>query len=210
MNKVFCFVLLFIATFCSAQNSKHSISYVKVEFEIDSSSLLLNSNRPLEFNLHGKNDMSRVEIKYQQETRIIISDNLSQSGYILSSMKNKKVAEKINSSHYTQRNTGIAKPIIILTRDSKLIAGFNCYKAIVRRQIMNTTSEEEVWFSNEIKCKNSFGNNLPGINGMLMQYQFHDDFNNNFKVSAKKVEVEESLSDSLFRVPAGYKIIERK
>ena len=95
MNKVFCFALLFIATLCSAQNSKHSISYVKVEFEIDSSSLLLNSNRPLEFNLHGKNDMSRVEIKYQHETRIIISDNLSQSGYILSSIKNKKLQRKL-------------------------------------------------------------------------------------------------------------------
>lgn len=210
MNKIFCFVLLCTTSFCKAQNSKHSITCVKVEFEIDSSSFLSKTNRPLEFNLYGKNDMSRIEIKYQQETRIIISDNLSQSGYILSSLKNKKVAEKINSSINTSRNTGIPKPIVTVTRDSKLIAGFNCYKALVKWQDMNIAAEEEVWFSSEIKCKNSFENILPGINGMLMQYQFHDDFNKNFKVSAKKVEVKESLSDSLFRVPAGYKIIERK
>lgn len=191
----------------NGQNTKHSITNVIVNYSIAKIENDDKSKLPTEYLFFGKNDMSRAEISANGTKKIIISDNLSRAGFLLSAKGKSKSALKLNPLNIKSKSANYS---VELTRESKSIAGFVCYKAFISKQTFNGPVTKEVWFNSEIKCRNGYGITILGINGLLMEFETQDLDHNTYKLTAQKVDVSTLLGDSLFRVPKGYKIVERE
>ena len=153
----FLFVLvtcLSYLTDVNGQNTKHSITNVIVNYSIAKIENDDKSKLPTEYLFFGKNDMSRAEISANGTKKIIISDNLSRAGFLLSAKGKSKSALKLNPLNIKSKSANYS---VELTRESKSIAGFVCYKAFISKQTFNGAVTKEVWFNSEIKCRNGYG-----------------------------------------------------
>ncbi len=191
----------------NGQNTKHSITSATVKYAISKIDADDKSKLPSEYLFFGKADMSRLELTSGGNKKIIISDNLSKSGFLLSTEGKNKIAMKLNPLETKSKGSNYTAE---LTRESKNIAGFVCYKAIISKQTINGPISKEVWFNSEIKCRNGYGINILGVNGLLMEFETQDINHNSYKLIAQQVDVSSVLSDSLFCVPKGYKFVEHQ
>jgi GLPGLI family protein len=88
---------------------------------------------------------------------------------------------------------------------SKLIAGFECKKALgkFKDQVF------ELYYTEDIKIKNANWNTpFKDIKGVLMEYQISM-FNINTKIQATELE-KIAVDDTEFEIPEGYKSVDKK
>lgn len=191
----------------NAQNTKHNITNAVVTYDVVPIDGDLKSKLPSDYVIYAKNDMSRTEMKTVEGKKIVISDNLAQYAYTLTEKDGKKQAVRSGTESTKKVKPDPNAPSIELTREPKVIAGYTCYKAIVTKQTPNGPIVSEAWFNTELRCRNGIYGSIPGLNGFLMEYTTRDGDNNNYKLIAKSVDIGTTLNDSIFHVPAGFKII---
>lgn len=118
---------------------------------------------------------------------------------------------------------------IINTNDTKKIAGYNCKKAIIKRQTMQgAVNETTVWFTPDFKMANGYpepgisggmgrgmrggGNTgfviggLDKIDGFVMGMEMKRPNGFEMKMEVNKVELDPVIEDKVFEIPKGYDI----
>ena len=144
---------LCISSIGYSQNSKHSISSAKIVYRITQTTTKEVAIKPMEYTLFIKKDMSRVEMESEKGKMTMISDNLARTAYMLMDNSGSKIAMKMNLEAEMQKK-GIDKdPEVEITRESKVIAGYTCYKAIIKSTTKGDKETYDVWFTSDIKKK---------------------------------------------------------
>ena len=202
------FYLLLISSAALAQNTKHSTSSGKIIFNITYPESTLDeatlSNLPKESTMYFKDDKVKVEVTMPMGKTTVISDNKVGEGLMLMDMMGSKTAIKINQEEMMKEKEAKGKTKVVNTRESKIIAGYTCMKAIVTVETKDGDKSFDAWFTNEIKVKNSFSSQIDGINGFLMEF-FNNQNGMNMKMTARSVEPME-IADSEFNIPEGYEV----
>ena len=201
------FLALFIVGNAYSQNNKHSVTSAKIAYKITSISDKNIASKPLEFILFIKKDMSRVEMESSNGKTVMISDNLANSGYMLMDNSGNKMAMKMDRNTMMKQNGIAQEPKVQITRESKVIAGYTCYKAIITSQTKDGEKIYDVWFTNDIKGNYSFDTKIKGLNGLMMEFESVNE-GTTYKMLATKVEPIDNLSDDLFKVPSEYLIMD--
>ena len=200
--------LVFVYGNSFAQKSKHQLTSGKVIFDISFPDAQFDDQTmaamPTESVLIFKDDMSKVILNSSMYNSIIISDNKTGEGTMLMDMMGNKISMKMNREDI-QKEKSAQKPKVELTRESKVIAGYTCYKAIVTIMMDNTEKTFDVWFTNEIGAPNGFRSQIEGINGFMMEFIMENN-GMTMKMTARSVEPME-VSDSEFTIPEGYKMV---
>ena len=135
---------------------------------------------------------------------VMISDFLNGTAYTLMDMGPKKMAIQTTFDEIKAKRKGPA-PKVTLTRESKVIAGYTCYKAIVIVTNDKGDHTMDVWFSNEIKSQNTFSTKIEGINGCLMEFETSEG-GRTMTMTAESVQAIDNIDPALFTVPEGYTI----
>ncbi len=201
------FIILFFSKTALSQNTKHSVSSAKIEYQISLTNDKELSKPPMEYTLFIKNDMSRVEMNGGKAKIVMISDNLANLGYMLMDNSGSKIAMKMNREMELKKK-GISKePKVEITRESKMIAGYPCFKAIITSETDKGIKTYDVWFTNEIKGNYSYETKINGLNGLMMEFENVNE-GKTYKMTATKVDLEDNLSDDLFKVPSDYQIMD--
>ncbi len=201
------FLALLISAGVNSQNTKHSVTSAKIVYRVTLITEKGVNNKPLDYTLYLKKDMSRVEMESEKGKMVMISDNLGKSGYTLMDNSGQKIAMKMNMSKMMAKNGNLSEPKVVITRESKVIAGYTCYKAIVTSQTKEGERVYDVWFTNDIKGNYSYETNINGLNGLMMEFESERD-GKTYKMVAVNVEPDDSISDELFKVPSDYQIID--
>ncbi|HQW00167.1 MAG TPA: DUF4412 domain-containing protein [Bacteroidia bacterium] len=198
---------LCISSIGYSQNSKHSISSAKIVYRITQTTTKEVAIKPMEYTLFIKKDMSRVEMESEKGKMTMISDNLARTAYMLMDNSGSKIAMKMNLEAEMQKK-GIDKdPEVEITRESKVIAGYTCYKAIIKSTTKGDKETYDVWFTSDIKGNYSYETNIKGVNGLMMEFETSRE-GKTYKMTALSVEPMDNLSDDLFKVPSDYQIMD--
>ena len=200
-------LVLFACGSAFSQNTKHTVSSAKIAYKITSVSDKNIASKPLEYILYIKKDMSRVEMQSDKGTTVMISDNLANTGYLLMENSGNKMAMKMNRDAMMKKSGVATETKVQITRESKVIAGYTCYKAIITSNYKDDTKVYDVWFTNDIKGNYSYDTKINGLNGLMMEFESAQD-GKSYKMVATKVDLEDNLSDDLFKVPADYQIMD--
>jgi GLPGLI family protein len=205
---IFTFFLLLL-TNLPAQNTKHSLISGKIVYEIN---FPVNEQRPQakesmpkEMTLYFKEDFSRTEVSMPTGTMVMISDFKAKVNYMLMQMGTNKMAIKSTEAEVNAKKSGVA-PKVTVTRESKVIAGYSCYKAIVTYTSAKGERSIDVWFTNQIHAHNSYTTSIDGITGVMLEFESTEN-GHTMKLTAKSVEPIDILDPALFQVPADYKIM---
>jgi GLPGLI family protein len=201
------FLMLLVFGNVYSQNTKHSVYSAKVTYKVTAISDKTVAEKPIEFILFMKKDMSRLEMQSEEGKTVMISDNLANIGYILMNTTDQKMAMKMDRSTTMKQNDVDPEPKVVLTRESKIIAGYTCYKAIITAKTKEGENVYNVWFTNDIKGNYSYDTKIKGINGLMMEFDSVKD-GKTYKMVATKVELDDNLSDELFKVPSDYQIMD--
>ena len=209
--KLFRPALLVLAILISAsvksQNTKHSITSAKIVYRITETSSKEVAKKPIDYTLYIKKDLSRVEMESEKGKMTIINDNLAKTGYMLMDNAGTKIAMKMNLESELKKKGVDSDAKVEITRESKVIAGYTCYKAIITSTTKEGPKSYDVWFTNDIKGDYSYENKVKGVNGLFME--FEDTRNGKtFKMTATSVEPSDNLSDDLFKVPSDYQLMD--
>ncbi len=123
--------------------------------------------------------------------------------HLLMDLMGNRMAIKTSKAEM-QRESKNAKKFSLnkLTDEKKEIAGYECTKAI-----LSAPGEEDmqVWFTDKIKSGGSWYYNLEGINGFPLEFSFKTK-ELSARMIAREIKIEQ-VSDQLFVVPDGYKIM---
>lgn len=123
-------------------------------------------------------------------------------------MMNKKYAILFHSTEIDAMNNEIPKMNIEFVDAKKVIAGYECKKAVITFPDDKNVSFD-VFYTNDINLKTpNWSTQYKEIDGVLMEYQMTR-YNIEMKFTAKYV-VKQSIEDSDFEIPEDYKIISRK
>jgi Domain of unknown function (DUF4412) len=118
---------------------------------------------------------------------------------------------------------------VVLTEESRKIAGYNCKKAIIRTaQANGNTNEVTVWYTPDFNLPEGWNSTGPaqgggpggGFGGMMMPNSrdlakipgfpmaYAMERSNGFKMNMEvtKVELDKPLDDKTFEIPKGYEV----
>ena len=200
-------ILFLIVENSLAQNTKHQVSSGKIIFDITYPETQLDektmANLPTESVMFFKNDKVKIDVNMPMSKTTIISDNKTGEGTMLLDMMGNKWAIKMNKEQLLkEKETTNGKPKVELTHESKVIAGYNCTKAIITINTKLGEKSFDAWFTKDLKVKNSFSSQIEGIDGFLMEF-YNTQNAMNMKMTARSVEPME-VADSEFSIPDGY------
>ncbi|MBL0104091.1 MAG: hypothetical protein IPP51_10295 [Bacteroidetes bacterium] len=138
-------------------------------------------------------------------TMVMISDFKAKVNYVLMNMAGNKMAVKSTEAEMNAKKSGVA-PKVTVTRETKMIANYSCYKAIVTFTTGKGERSMDVWFTNQIHAHNSYTNSIDGITGVMMEFESTEN-GRTMKLTAKSVEPMDNIDPTLFQVPSDYKIL---
>jgi hypothetical protein len=211
MRKIYSFIALLSilsTTYSFAQTTKRQIVSGKIIFDISYPDSQFDSQTlaalPTESVMYFKNNMVKVDVSMVMGKTSVISDNNSGEGTMLMDMMGNKWAVKMNKEDVAKNRSIEGKPKVENTKESKAIAGYTCYKSIVTINTDDGPKSFDAWFTNDLKVKNSFANQIEGINGFMMEFLAIQN-GMSMKMSARSVEPME-IADSEFKIPSGYEV----
>jgi hypothetical protein len=131
-----------------------------------------------------------------------ISDPEKKTLTQLVKLLNKKLSLVLNATEIQKENEAF-KFELTPTKQTKLIAGYNCQSAHVK-MLDEFQTEFDIYYTNELKIDSpNFANPFHMIEGVLMEYQMKK-FGLEMKFTAKSVK-KEDIDDAAFDLPAEYK-----
>ncbi len=153
-----------------------------------------------------KGGKSRTETNMGMMNSITITDiQKPKEPIVLIDMMGSKYQLKIDQNDLKQAESN--KPVIKYLSGTKSIAGYDCKEA----QIMMTDAKSgnkttsDVYYTDQLPYNNdAYENHFQGLKGFPLSYSMSQN-GMNFSFTAKTVQ-KQSVPDSLFNVPAGYKL----
>ncbi len=210
-------VLVFVFNSAFAQKSKgknftgkivYKISYEKNNLDDEVTGML-----PRLMSMYVGHNKIKTDLVTELGTQSAIYDLSMKTKTALMDMMGSKYAirdtwETIQADHEKK-----PKPQVVFTDETKVIAGFNCRKAVVS---VNETEDSKpvesvAWFTNEIAVNPeiNFSNALfKDIDGVLMEYEMEAGTGLMMKFVAFSVE-KMKISARDFEVPEGYTEVTR-
>jgi Domain of unknown function (DUF4412) len=159
---------------------------------------------PTEMTVRFKGTKSRAEFATGMSETIAINDSKDdKSAVVLLDLMGNKYAMKIDAAKIEEQKASRPEYDAVETKDSKVIAGYNCKKMI----LINKKNKDEVtvYYTTEIPyLENSFNSEFKMLKGMPMEFASSM---NNIKMTVTVREVKkEKVDDTAFNVPSDYKI----
>lgn len=174
----------------------YSISYTNLPPEMEQMKGML----PSESVLYIKGNMSRSEQNMGMGgNQVVISDSKNKTGTVLIDGFNGKYFIKVSKDEIEKTEKEHPEPKFTYVNETKKIAGYNCKRAEAKFEGMDEVLA--IYYTEEIPAdKNT---QFKGLKGFPLEYETASQ---GFKmnVSAKSVS-QETISDSLFKIPDGYK-----
>ncbi len=193
------------------QDEGKFISEGSIEFAasvIDQSNSMA-SMAPSKMTVHFKKNKSCVEMSAGMGlfTTSFVSNPDNRTLTQMVKLLNKKFW-LLQSMDEIQKDIDSYKFEIKPTKETKIIAGYTCTKAIVHKRDSDDP-DFVIYYTKELNITNpNFSNPFSNISGVLMEYQLKK-FGLEMKFVATKV-VKEPIDDILFEVPSDFKKITSK
>lgn len=157
-----------------------------------------------------KGSNSKTEIKTQMGDQVEITDYMTKTKVALIDMMGQKYAVKSTAEEIEKENAKEPTPKVEVTKETKVIAGYTCKKAVVSVNDDGVISKYDVFFTNELGPKAAnFDNPLyKDIDGVMMEFSMKTpQFTMVF--SATAVE-KKSLSGKEFEIPSDFTVITKE
>jgi GLPGLI family protein len=151
-----------------------------------------------------KGPNSKSEIKTGMGNQVEIKDFTNKTSVTLIDMMGQKYAVKSTAEEIEKENAKEPKPTIEITKETKVIAGYTCKKAIVTVNDDGVISKYDVFFTDELGPKAAnFDNPLyKDIDGVMLEFSMKTpQFTMVF--SATAVE-KKSISGKEFDIPSDF------
>ena len=144
---------------------------------------------------------------------VILGNNTQKEITVLMDMMGQKFAIKQNEDDLKKKEDemkkgGMAPAFkIIETKETKMIAGYQCKKAIIEDTVDGKIEQFVCYYTEELpKMSNSTDNSaFSEIKGFLMEYSFNK-AGLKMRIIAKNIK-SETVADKLFTVPPDYKVM---
>jgi GLPGLI family protein len=187
------------------QPAKKDVRSGKIIFEISYPESNMDEQRlammPKKSILYFKDNMSKAEVPMAAGKMVIISNNKTETATMLMDMMGKKNQIEM-SKEDMEKQKSKAKPQVEKTNETKLICGYTCKKAIVTITTAKGSGKFDVWYTNDLKVKNSYSSRIEGIDGFMLEFSSIEN-GMNIKMTATSVEPM-TIDDSEFVIPEGY------
>jgi hypothetical protein len=159
---------------------------------------------PKLFTISIKGTKARTDMQASGMNQVQIIDYTDKTIVTLINMMGQKYAIKQTSAEIEKDLEKEAKPVVELSTETKVIAGYTCKKAVVTVNDDGVKNTYEAWYTNELGSKTAnFDNPLyRDIDGVLLEFLFktHD---TSMKFTATSVE-KKSLVAKDFEIPSDY------
>ena len=161
---------------------------------------------PKTFTVSVKGTKSRTELIMSMGNQIAINDYSDKTVIDLIDVMGQKYATKKTSQDIEKEIAKEPAAKVEVTNETKVIAGYNCKKAIVTTEQDGEKTTYEVFYTTEIGGKGAnFDNPLyKDIDGVMMEFIIKTP-QVTMKFSASTVE-KKSISSKDFEIPADYKL----
>ena len=188
---------------------QRKITEAKIIYEISYPEMMLDSqmlsNMPQESVVFIKGNLSRTDLDLGMgiSSSTIFNSNTGEV-IALTDLMGTKTAMKISREDQgrSKRQNKRSEMKVEVTDYTKEIAGYTCKRAVVND--FDETSLE-IYFTEQISARTSATIDWEEINGFPMQYYLIE---NGLRMLFKAKEViPEQIADSVFEIPAGYKLI---
>lgn len=202
------FFLLFFLThnLVWAQSTTKDTYSGKIIFDITYQDAKLDKknmdNMPTESIVYFKDNLMKMEMSLPMGKTTFISDHATGKGTMLMDMMGNKFSVKMDKSDLEKEKKSKENTKVTFPGETKLIAGYNCKKAIVTFHTPEGDKTMDTWFTNELKIKNSFSSQIEGIDGFLMEF-YTTQNGMSMKMKARSLEFT-SIDNSEFVIPEGY------
>jgi hypothetical protein len=151
-----------------------------------------------------KGEKSRTDIQTGMGNTIEISDYTTKTKTTLMDMMGQKYAIRSTWEEIQKEMDLEAKGQVLLTSETKMVAGYNCKKAIVTVDDKGTKYTFDVYYSNELGPRAANFDNpvYKDIDGVLLEFSMHTpQFTMKFTASAVE---KKSVASKDFDIPADY------
>jgi GLPGLI family protein len=157
-----------------------------------------------------KGSSTKTEIKTQMGDQVEITDFATKTKVSLIDAMGQKYAIKSTAEEIEKENAKEPAPTVEVTKETKVIAGYTCKKAIVSVNDDGTVTKFDVYFTNELGPKEAnFDNPLyKDIDGVMMEFSMKTP-QITMVFSATSVE-KKSISGKEFEIPSEYKVITKE
>ena len=193
------FILSIAATLCFAvvsfgQSFEGKITQ-KIEFDnLPAEMEAYRSMLPSKTITYFKGDLTKVEVPTMMGSQIIISSKKNNTTTLYMDMMGKKIKKE---TALVDNGSDQNKPEVKKTKETKMIAGYKCYKVILSVE----GTEMEMYITDEIP--NAMKDKVPGIDGFPMEFSMSAQ-GMDMLYSVSKVE-KRTVTAKEIAAPEGYK-----
>jgi len=153
-----------------------------------------------------KGTKSRTDLQMSNMNTITITDYTDKTSVSLLNLMGQKYAIKKTSAEIEKEMSKEAKPTVELTGETKMIAGYNCKKAVISVNDDGVKNTYEVYFTSEMgsKLANFDKPWYKDIDGVLLEFlMINRDIT--MKFTATSIE-KKNLAAKDFEIPSDYTI----
>jgi GLPGLI family protein len=211
LTGVFVGTYLILSFSCGHHTDEKFISEGAIEFDavvVDQDNPMA-SMAPSKMTIKFKNNISSAEMSAGMGlfTTSFISNPQTKTLTLLFKLLNKKYASVQTDQEIKKENDSYHFEITP-TKETKIIAGYNCLKAHVKLKD-NSAPDFDIYYTQDLDIQNpNFANPFNMVDGVLMEYQMKK-FGLEMKFTAKSVK-KDNIEDSSFELPSDYKKISQK
>jgi len=162
----------------------------------------MESMLPKESVTYVKNHLSRVETDAIMGMKtVIISNSKSNMATTLMDMLGQKYAIETNTKEEAEKNKTVDNAKVTITDETKMVAGYNCKKAIIETE----EGKFIVWFTKDFKYSSDQAKQgaLAKIDGTPLDFEMNQQ-GMVMRLYAKEI-TKGAVSDLKFEIPADYK-----
>jgi hypothetical protein len=204
-------ICILLVTGCKRENKKF-ISEGRIEYDVtvvDDKGSGMASMIPHKMTIKFKNNKSCATMTAGMGlfATSFISDPETETHTICMKLLNKKMVTVQNAFDIERENNAVAYDLIP-TKDTKVIAGYNCLKVHVKPK-KEDQKEFDIYYTKELDFKNpNFANPFHQLDGVLMEYQIKKmGFELRFTATAV---ISEDVEDDSFTYTSDHKKITNK
>lgn len=152
-----------------------------------------------------KGTKSRTEMQMNGMSTVEIKDYTDKTSVTLLDLMGQKMAIKKTAADIEKEMKSDAAPLVEITAETKVIAGYTCKKAVVTINDDGKKTVFETWFTEELGGNNvNFDNPIfKDIKGVMLEFSLSEN-NMNMLFTATSVD-KKSISSKEFEIPSDYK-----
>ncbi len=160
---------------------------------------------PTTMKMTVRENMSKIDISMSMGSTVIIFDADTKTGTTLMDMMGQKFAIAMDAESMEEESDDIDSINVVVTGETKEIAGYNCKKAVINYLQKGKPMESVVWYTDELDGTASNASNplYKDIDGVLLEFTSND---SGIEMKMEAVSVDKKkVSKKEFEIPEGYK-----